>query len=1236
MSFPNDHHLLEEIAELRARLEESEETLRAIRCGEVDALVVQSDGGPQLFVLQNTDADANRFRSDILAKISEAIVALDEDRHIIYLNNAAERQYGVEPGHALGRPLAALYENRWLTPDDGERALKDLEESGHWRGRSIHIKRSGEAIHVETSVSRLIGKDGIPAGMLGVIRDITDQIHAEDIARARAEENTVLLDALPAYVWTCLDKESIFITGNRAANELLGVAPGTNLSQTAASPAWLTPFKEDGTRYETNELPIQLCIATGRAVADSQLDFRFPDGRRVLAVGSAVPLWDEAGKPRGAVAAFVDVTERKRAEETLRDNERLFATIIDQAPGGVYVIDSQFRTLQVNSLARPTFAAAEPVIGRDFSEVMSILWGAELGAQIAGIFRHTLESGEPYIAPRFSEFREDLRTEKSYDWETRRIVLPDGTFGVVCYFTDTTERERAEMAIRESENFNRSIVESSRDCINVLDLEGNLISMSKRGQQLLRIDHFEPYVGQSWIEMWEGADREAARMAVAIARAGGSGSMVGLTRTLWGEGIWFDVAVSPIGDANGTPMRLLAVSRDITDRRQAELDAQFLAEVSQDLADLTDVSDLMRTVGSKIGAHFDLTLCNFVDISEATDEAQVIYAWHRPEVPSSIGSYRLSDYFSAEFQEAGRAGRPFVIDDTVQDPRTARGGFEEFKIRSFVCVPLVQDGRWRFSLNIHHSEPHAWLREEIDLMREVTARVWARLERVRIESALHESEARFRLLADAITQLAWIARADGHIFWFNQRWYDYTGTSPEEMEGWGWQTVIDPEVLPEVMERWQATLASGEPFDMTFPLRGADGIFRAFLTRVIPEKEADGKIIKWFGTNTDVSELKRIEAALANHVADLAQADRNKDEFLAMLAHELRNPLAPLRNATEILQTPGVGAREREHAQELIGRQIENMSRMIDDLLDVSRITQGKIVLRRETVELGPILTAAADGLQASCSANRQTLAVTLPAKPVYLHADATRLEQVFGNLLGNACKYSGHGSHIALTATLEADDTVDIRVSDNGVGIDPELLPRIFDLFVQSSRTLDRSHGGLGIGLTIVSRLVKLHDGTISARSNGLGQGTEFSVHLPVAPTPRSAPTTTRAADKPRPLRLLIVDDNKDAAETMAMLQQLHGHRTRVVHAGPDALAVAAEFQPEVVLLDIGLPGMDGFEVARRLRQIDGLESAFLIALTGYGNDQNRQQAKEAGFDEHLSKPADLNQLAIWLRERT
>jgi CheY-like chemotaxis protein/two-component sensor histidine kinase len=357
-----------------------------------------------------------------------------------------------------------------------------------------------------------------------------------------------------------------------------------------------------------------------------------------------------------------------------------------------------------------------------------------------------------------------------------------------------------------------------------------------------------------------------------------------------------------------------------------------------------------------------------------------------------------------------------------------------------------------------------------------------------------------------------------------------------------------------------------------------------------------------------------------------------------MLAHELRNPLAPLRNAAEILQTPEATPHERKQAQHIIGRQIENMSRMIDDLLDVARITEGKIELRKEPVALEAVLTAAASLVRSGCAARHQELAVALPAKPVFLSGDATRLEQVFNNLLGNACKYSGDGCHISLSAErnqgAEPPEVI-VRVSDDGAGIDAELLPRVFDLFVQETCALDRAHGGLGIGLTLVSRLVKLHGGSVEAHSEGLGRGSEFVVHLPIlrqappppAPPPPVARETTR--------RILIVDDNTDSARSMAILQTRRGHVTRIAFTGPDALAVAAEFQPEVVLLDIGLPGMDGFEVARHLREIPALAGALLIAMTGYASAEDLLAAKQAGFDEHLVKPVDLEVLRDCLRGR-
>jgi CheY-like chemotaxis protein len=276
--------------------------------------------------------------------------------------------------------------------------------------------------------------------------------------------------------------------------------------------------------------------------------------------------------------------------------------------------------------------------------------------------------------------------------------------------------------------------------------------------------------------------------------------------------------------------------------------------------------------------------------------------------------------------------------------------------------------------------------------------------------------------------------------------------------------------------------------------------------------------------------------------------------------------------------------------------------------------------------------------VRSDCDARHQDLAVSMPGQPVFLNADATRLEQVFSNLLGNACKYGGDGCHISVSAERNEDvepPEVIVRVRDDGAGIDPELVPRVFDLFVQATRSLDRAHGGLGIGLTLVSRLVKLHGGSVEAHSEGLGHGSEFVVHLPILRQAPPLPPPPPPAGRETSRRLLIVDDNTDSARSMAILQTRRGHVTRIAFTGPDALAVAAEFLPEVVVLDIGLPGMDGFEVARRLREMPAMAGAFLIAMTGYASPEDLRAAREAGFDEHLVKPVDLDVLRDWLRSR-
>ena len=510
------------------------------------------------------------------------------------------------------------------------------------------------------------------------------------------------------------------------------------------------------------------------------------------------------------------------------------------------------------------------------------------------------------------------------------------------------------------------------------------------------------------------------------------------------------------------------------------------------------------------------------------------------------------------------------------------------------------------------------------------------------EQALRASEAR----KDAILQSAFDAMItmdhEGKFVEFNPAAERIFGYARAEVLGKPLAELIIPERLREKHRRGIAHyLATGSgPVlhqQVELPAMRADGTEFPAELAIIPIPGSRPPLFTAF--LRDITERRRLENSLVDRAAKLAEADRSKDEFLAMLAHELRNPLAPLRNATEILKMPGSTAEERAQTQSIMSRQIENMSHMIDDLLDVSRITKGKIALRRQPVALEAILTSAASLVRPACSTHRQKLAVSLPAEPIFLNADSTRLEQVFNNLLSNACKYSGDGSHISLSAERAAGaepPEVIVRVSDDGTGIDPELLPKVFGLFVQASRTLDRAHGGLGIGLTLAERLVKLHDGSIEAHSEGLGHGCEFTVRLPIlrhAPPPPPLPPPPAAKAAPR--RMLIVDDNKDSARTVEILHTRRGHVTRTAFTGPDAVIIAGKFVPEVVLLDIGLPGMDGFEVARCLRAMPKMAGAFIVAMSGYGSEDDRAQAKAAGFDEYMVKPVNLDLLDEWLRSK-
>ncbi|MBC8087187.1 MAG: PAS domain S-box protein [Phycisphaerae bacterium] len=634
--------------------------------------------------------------------------------------------------------------------------------------------------------------------------------------------------------------------------------------------------------------------------------------------------------------------ESARASRQLNESNNRFEAIFETAPFGLYVVDQEFRLRQVSLRALPVFAGIAGLIGRDFAEVLFLLWPPENARDIASRFRHTLSTGEPYVSPVFSAVRQDSKVQEHYDWQIHRLALPDGQFGVVCYFMDVGARVMAE--------------ESSR--------------------------------------------------------------------------------------------------------RSAE---------------------------------------------------------------------------------------------------------------------------------------------------------------------------RLRFVLDSMPQKIMTAMADGVIDYFNPQWTEYTGLSFEETEGRGWKQFVHPEDLAGTELLWNQCVQSGDAYAQEHRFRQADGQYCWHLSRMRAFRDTDGKILMWIGSNTDIHEQRQSADELRRYADELSEADRHKNQFLAMVAHELRNPLAPIRNAVQVLQMTSSGDESVQLAAAILDRQVTQMVRLVEDLLDINRFSLGKVALRSKLIELASVVHHAVEAVEPVRRANDQVLVVNLPQAPIFLYADPIRLTQVFENLLTNACKFTPQRGRIALTAAA-SDGAVTISIQDNGIGLSAEQIDRVFTLFEQVDASSSRTTGGLGIGLSLVKNLVTLHGGTVNAQSAGLGHGSKFNVLLPnVVEVPPQAPPIDRGGleSTTTARRILVVDDNRDSAQSLAVLFDWFGNETRLAFDGIEAVEAAANFRPDIILLDIGLPKISGYEVCRRIRSTKRGEDIVIIALTGMGEASDRQRALDAGFDDHIVKPvayADLD----------
>jgi PAS domain S-box-containing protein len=661
---------------------------------------------------------------------------------------------------------------------------------------------------------------------------------------------------------------------------------------------------------------------------------------------------------------------------------------------------------------------------------------------------------------------------------------------------------------------------------------------------------------------------------------------------------WINAVYTPTLDSTGVPDGWVAVVLDITDRQQMEAalrhSEQRFARFMHHLPGLAWIKDLQGRYVYANDAAVKTFGCTAEKLLGRTDD----------EVfpPETAAQFKQNDQKALTSETGAQVIETLEHEDGIVHHSVV----SKFPILGPVGTPTLVGGM------------------AIDIT-----------DRLQAEKVLAESEERFRQLAENVNEVFWMTDPQTtQLLYISPAYERVWGRTCQSLyeNPRSFMDAIHPEDRERVRVAVLENQSRGEQTDKEYRVVRPDGSIRWVRDRAFPVRNAAGQFYRVVGIIDDFTERKYAEEALK-------EADRRKDEFLATLAHELRNPLAPIRNAAQVLRLRDLADPLLSSARDMIDRQVQQMVRLIDDLLDISRITQGKLQLRKERVDLAAVVRSAVEASRPLIDAHGHDLTVTLPHESVLVDADPIRLAQVFSNLLNNAAKYTEKGGHIWLTAERHGAEAA-VSVRDTGIGIAADHLPRLFEMFSQAAPALERSQGGLGIGLALVRGLVELHGGCALGRSAGLGKGSEFAVRLPVAEAPALAGPESSADGGPwccgPRCRILVADDLRDCVDSLAMMLRLAGHDIQTAHDGLEAVQAAASFRPDVALLDIGMPKMNGYEAARHIRQQPWGKEMLLIALTGWGQEEDKRRTFEAGFDHHVTKPVEPAALEQLLASRT
>lgn len=923
-------------------------------------------------------------------------------------------------------------------------------------------------------------------------------------------------------------------------------------------------------------------------------------GAEIPIADAVAPMWEGAEKLAGVVMIVRDLTQRARVRESPRRTEELNRKIVDNSDVCIKLLDRDGRLLMINDYGARLLEMDEPAawIGRDLGET----WPLESREKL----REASRSAATGQRARFEAFAPTAKgTPKWWDVSIAPIVDAAGKLEkFLCIGRDVTERKRAEDALRVGEERYRALFNSVEEgfCVDevLFDDEGRLIDV----RVLEANPVFEALTGQRDVagrtlrELGHGEETYWLAVKARVALTGEPVRFSTLQPSFGDR--WYEARIFRVG---GDESRKVAVLfRNITetvlaDRERARL-ARELEGQRSELARLIENAPAFIAVLRGPDHVIEFANAQCYGLAGQRDAVGLPVSEAAPELQGQ-GYLELLD-------QVYRTGEPFVGQAMAVNLDREGSGDLTKRFINFV-YQAMRDANGAITGVFVHG---------VDVTEMVEA----------IE-AVRESEIRFRQMAEAMPLAVWTTDPKGVSGLRNQKFLEYFGIREEDVVKKRWRDAVHPDDLESLNNAWAQSLRDGTPYEQEIRLkRASDGEYRWQLVHALPIRDEQGEIVRWIGANSDIDDYKRLSEALK-------QADQRKDEFLATLAHELRNPLSPIRTGLQILE---MKPKEDVVAStvEMMSRQVGHMTTLIDDLMDLARVGSGKINLRKERVELRSIVETALERIRPAIQERRHELTVKLAAEPIHLEADPTRIGQVISNLLTNAAKYTEPGGQIEISAGREGQEAV-IRVKDSGVGLEHDMLEKVFEMFSQVGSSIKDSQGGLGIGLTVVKRLVELHDGRIEAKSGGLGLGSEFVVHLPIVaagPERGSKPELVRDEGGAARLRVLVVDDNRDSAESLAKIVAMSGHQVRVAYNGEDALVAAESDPPDLVLLDIGLPGINGYEVAERIRRDPRLREAKLVAVTGWGQSEDRRRSREAGFDLHLVKPVDLGVLQALL----